>query len=110
MAIERIIPRRVTLDSMIWDGTPETLAALQEWTRRPDGSPGFLPRTELEKWGGVSALLWVEFMKCWQPIGLGHRAVKDPFQRGFFPLEPQDFELAYEIDRGESDGGPSPQD
>lgn len=95
-AIQTFRKRPLTVETMLWDGTPERAQQIKTWVGLAlSNEPGFLDVHEL---AGVNhnARLWNSQERCWLPVPVGHRVVKGALGE-FHPIGPAAVAETYEL-------------
>ncbi|MCW6003895.1 hypothetical protein K1W54_04765 [Micromonospora sp. CPCC 205371] len=100
--IEVLRKKPLTVETMLWDGTPECAAAIKAWVGNrttADGKPVdecrfLLPEDITGTWH--AAHLYVDHQLAWSPLPVGHRVAKEGDGRGFYPLSPEAVAATYE--------------
>jgi hypothetical protein len=102
--IEKLRKKPVEVETMLWDGTEATAAAIKEWVGEPNnvGEAGFLLPHEMS---GVHehARLWVAHNKDWTWLPVGYRVARELDGSGFYPLSPEGAAAGYEMPGAEAD-------
>lgn len=96
--IEKLLKKRVTVETMLWDGTDERAAEIKAWIGWTPHThePALLLPAEIT---GVSddALLWVAHNKSWSPLPVGYRVAKELDGSGWYALSPEGAAAGYEM-------------
>lgn len=96
MTIEIFRKKPITVETMLWDGTPERAEQIKQWVGRKDtGEYRFLLPEELPSTSIDDAHVWNEQEHGWIPCPVGHRIVKDPFG-DLYPVSPEGIAGFYE--------------
>jgi len=95
--IEKLLKKRVEVETMLWDGAASTAEDVKEWVGEPNniGESGFLLPHEVS---GTArhAMLWVAHNSSWSPLPIGYRVARELDGSGFYPLSPEGRAAGYE--------------
>lgn len=92
--VEQFRRRPTTVDTILWDGTPERARHIKAWTgRRADGVRRFLlPSDSAGQW--EQAHVWNEQERDWFPVPVGHRIVRGRLGE-FYAVSPDAIQATY---------------
>lgn len=100
LPIETFRKKPITVDTMLWDGTPKRAEAIKAWVGQVPGSGstfGFLPPGQYDD-EHVYARLWVAHNRDCAPLPIGHRVVAEIDGSGYYPLSPEGLSAGYEAE------------
>lgn len=91
--IETFRKKPVTVETVLWDGTRETIAFLVKWAGNLRDNPEQSPRFIVD--ADMNGCVYNDQERCWVNVPLGHRVVKGRLGE-FYPISPEAVAETYE--------------